>query len=278
MPSRQSPNRLVSRTLYGSGMPTEPSPVLTFPHAAVAQITLSNPPVNALTRPATRRLRAVLRELADDAAVRAVVLTGDRVFSAGSDITEMPEMQNDGDVLARKSNLENATLELLDELPLPTVAAIDGFALGGGLELALCCDLVVADAGARLGLPEIDLGVIPSSGGSMRALRRVGQARAAELVLLGEPVSAETALEWGLINRVAPRGQSLSVALDLAQALARKSRSAVRANKQALALTFGESPGLPARRALPVFEKAFESADGREGVRAFLAKESPDFG
>ncbi|CCQ13930.1 Short chain enoyl-CoA hydratase [Rhodococcus sp. AW25M09] len=258
-------------------MPTELSPVLSFPHEAVAQITLSNPPVNALTRPATRRLRAILRDLAHDSAIRAVVLTGERVFSAGSDIAEMPEMQHNGDVLARKSTRENGTLELLADLPLATVAAIDGFALGGGLEMALCCDLVVADAGARLGLPEIDLGVIPSSGGSMRALRRVGQARAAELVLLGEPISAETALDWGLINRVAPRGASLSVALDLAQVLARKSRSAVHANKRALALTFGESPYEPARRALPVFEEAFESPDGREGVRAFLAKESPRF-
>ncbi|MDI9893898.1 enoyl-CoA hydratase-related protein [Rhodococcus sp. IEGM 1381] len=258
-------------------MPTESSPVLSFPHRAVAQITLSNPPVNALTRPATRRLHAVLRELARDATIRAVVITGERVFSAGSDISEMPEMQKDGDVLARKSTFENATLDLLAELPLPTVAAVDGFALGGGLEMALCCDLVVADAGAQLGLPEIDLGVIPSSGGSMRALRRVGQARAAELVLLGEPIAAETALEWGLINRVAPRGASLSVALDLAQTLARKSRSAVHANKRALELTFGPSPYEPARRALPVFEEAFGSPDGREGVRAFLAKESPRF-
>ncbi|MGV8871521.1 MAG: enoyl-CoA hydratase/isomerase family protein [Rhodococcus sp. (in: high G+C Gram-positive bacteria)] len=258
-------------------MPTDSSPVLSFPHEAVAQITLSNPPVNALARPATRRLRDILRELSQDAAIRAVVLTGDRVFSAGSDISEMPEMQDDGDVLARKSTLENATLELLADLPIATIAAIDGFALGGGLEMALCCDLVVADAGARLGLPEIDLGVIPSSGGSMRALRRVGQARAAELVLLGAPISAETALDWGLINRVAPRGSSLSVAVDLAQVLARKSRSAVYANKRALALTFGRSPHEPARRALPVFEEAFESADGREGVRSFLAKESPNF-
>ncbi|MBY4207581.1 enoyl-CoA hydratase/isomerase family protein [Rhodococcus fascians] len=258
-------------------MPTESSPVLSFPHQAVAQITLSNPPVNALTQPATRRLRAILRELADDSTVRAVVLTGDRVFSAGSDISEMPAMQAAGDVLERKSNVENATLELLADLPLPTVAAIDGFALGGGLEMALCCDLVVADAGARLGLPEIDLGLVPSSGGTMRALRRVGQSRAAELVLLGEPISAETALEWGLINRVAPRGGSLSMALDLAHLLAAKSRSAVHANKRAIALTFGQSPHEPARRALPVFEEAFESADGREGVRAFLAKDSPNF-
>ncbi|MFI8569238.1 enoyl-CoA hydratase/isomerase family protein [Rhodococcus sp. NPDC078407] len=259
-------------------MPTEHSPVLSFPHPAVAQITLSNPPVNALTRPATRRLHTVLRELAVGNEIRAVVLTGERVFSAGSDISEMPSMQADGDVLARKSAFETATLDLLADLPLPTVAAIDGFALGGGLEMAMCCDLVVADAGARLGLPEIDLGVIPSSGGSMRALRRVGQARAAELVLLGEPITAETALEWGLINRVAPRGESLSVALDLAHVLARKSRSAVHANKRALALTFGEEPYEPAQRALPVFEEAFGSTDGKEGVRAFLAKQSPNFG
>ncbi|WP_415971381.1 enoyl-CoA hydratase/isomerase family protein [Rhodococcus sp. 077-4] len=259
-------------------MTAEPSPVLTFPHEAVAQITLSNPPVNALTRPATRRLRTVLQGLAQDVAIRALVVTGERVFSAGSDIAEMPEMQEAGDVLARKSELENATLDLLAALPLPTVAAIDGFALGGGLEMALCCDLIVADARARLGLPEIDLGVIPSSGGSMRALRRIGQARASELVLLGRPISAETALDWGLINRVAPRGESLAAALDLARTLASKSRTAVHANKRALALTFGENPDLPARRALPVFEEAFESADGREGVRAFLAKESPRFG
>lgn len=248
-----------------------------MPAEGIALITLTDPPVNALTMDATRRLNAMLQTLTADRDVRVVVLTGDRVFSAGSDITEMPAMQRDGDVLARKSEFENATLDLLSDLPIPTVAALRGIALGGGLELAMCCDLIVAEEGAKLGLPEVDLGLIPSSGGAMRALRRVGQARASELLLLGAPITAETALEWGLINRVAPRGEAVETALDLAGQLATKSRTAVDANKKSLRLAFGDSPNEPARASLAVFEEAFDSRDGVEGVRAFLAKEAPRF-
>lgn len=245
----------------------------------IAVLTLDNPPVNAMTRDATRLLNSLLRDCVEHSDIRAVVVTGagDRAFCAGSDIGEMPQMQREGSVVARKTAFENAAMDFLAELPLPTIAALNGVCLGGGLELALCCDFIVAEEGGLLGLPEIDLGLIPSSGGPMRAIRRIGFTRATELVLLGEPVSAEMALDWGLVSRVVPRGDALDASLRLAEKLASKSRSAIALNKLALARTFGDDPNLPARRSIPLFEESFDSTDGRAGVRAFLAKQQASF-
>lgn len=245
----------------------------------VAVLTLDNPPVNAMTRAATRRLNELLRRCVADTAVRAVVITGagEKAFSAGSDIGEMPAMQREGSVVERKTGFENHAMDYIAELPIPTVAAVGGACLGGGLELALCCDFIVAEEGGLLGLPEVDLGLIPSSGGPMRAIRRIGLTRATELVLLGEPITAETALSWGLISRVVGVGDALAQSTALARKLAQKSSSALRLNKQALAATFGDEPNLPATKSVPLFEHAFESTDGDEGVRAFLAKEKPTF-
>lgn len=246
----------------------------------VAVVTLDNPPVNAMTRRATRTLNAHLRDYVDGGKVRAVVITGagEKAFCAGSDISEMPEMQQEKSVVARKTEFENHAMDYLADLPIPTIAAIGGVCLGGGLELAMCCDFLIAEEGVLLGLPEIDLGLIPSSGGPMRAIRRIGLTRATELVLLGEPITAETALSWGLVTRVVPRGRALPEASILAGTLAGKSATALALNKQALARAFGSEPNLPAQHSVPLFEQSFESPDGVEGVRAFLAKEHPKFG
>lgn len=245
----------------------------------IAVLTLDNPPVNAMTRASTRELNGLLRRCVADGSVRVVVLTGagEKAFCAGSDISEMPEMQRTESVVARKTEFENSAMDFLAELPIPTIAALNGVCLGGGLELAMCCDFVVAEEGGLLGLPEVDLGLIPSSGGPMRAIRRIGLTRATELVLLGEPISAETALAWGLISRVAPKGEAVPASMTLARALASKSPSALALNKRALARTFGDEPNLPARTSVPLFEESFQSSDGHEGVRAFLAKERPRF-
>ncbi|WP_072807133.1 enoyl-CoA hydratase/isomerase family protein [Rhodococcoides yunnanense] len=258
---------------------SDTAPVTRTISHGIAVLTLDNPPVNAMTQAATRELNAQLRDCVARDDVRVVVITGagNRAFCAGSDISEMPQMQRERSVVARKTAFENAAMDYLADLPLPTIAAINGVCLGGGLELAMCCDFLVAEEGGLLGLPEVDLGLIPSSGGPMRAIRRLGLTRAAELVLLGEPITAQTALAWGLVNRLAPRGTALQAALGLAETLAAKSGSALRLNKQALARAFGAEPNLPAQQSVPLFEESFESADGSEGVRAFLAKETPDF-
>jgi enoyl-CoA hydratase/carnithine racemase len=180
-------------------------------------------------------------------------------------------------VVGKKSRFENETWSRLDDFPRPTIAALNGLAYGGGLELAVCCDLIVADAGARLALPEIKLGVLAGTGGTVRVARRVGEGRAKELMFLGEPIDAETARAWGLVNRVVPTGQALAAALEWAAILASRPGRALELCKQAidLALDLPEDEALA--RTLPISAAVFRTADCREGVRAFFAREPPRF-
>lgn len=175
------------------------SPVI-IEAGGVTTIRLNNPPLNLISKEVTEALGRSLEELERNSSVRAVVLTGTgtRAFSAGSDVKEFPDLA--GRVGEGKLLEENAVYDRLAGLPMPTVAAIEGDALGGGLELALCCDLRVASAVARLGLPELRLGVMPGSGGTQRLPRLIGLARAKELILLGELVDPETALTYGIVT------------------------------------------------------------------------------
>ena len=164
----------------------------------VALLTLNNPPLNLATLASTRQLNAALDDLAVDPALLVLVVrgAGERAFSAGSDIGEFPGYLAEGNIVEKKLRYENETLVMLDNFPKPTIAALNGLAYGGGLELAVCCDLIVADKIAKLSLPEIKLGVFPGSGGTLRVTRRIGLARAKEMMFLGEPVSAVQALDW----------------------------------------------------------------------------------
>src|SRR5438093_12109417 len=172
---------------------------------AVATLTLDRPKaLNALDAATLRELARAIRELRRDGGVRALVVTGagDKAFSAGADIAAMAAMSAaDGHAYSR---LGHEVLARLEALAIPVVAAVNGVALGGGLELALACDLIVASEKARLGQPEINLGLIPGFGGTQRLVRRIGQTRARELIYLGHMVAAEEALRVGLVNRVVP--------------------------------------------------------------------------
>src|SRR2546429_5490722 len=172
---------------------------------AVATLTLDRPKaLNALDAATLRELARAIRELRRDESVRAVVVTGagEKAFSAGADIRAMAAMSAaEGHAYSR---LGHEVLGRLEALPVPVVAAVNGIALGGGLELALACDLIVASEKARLGQPEINLGLIPGFGGTQRLVRRIGQTRARELIYLGHMVAAEEALRLGLVNRVVP--------------------------------------------------------------------------
>src|SRR6201987_5030727 len=174
----------------------------------VALVTLNNPPLNLVTLDMTRQLNALVARLATDEAVRVMVLTGSgtKAFCAGSDIKEFPRMMAPGVVVPQKLALENEAYSRVDDFPKPTIAALNGLAFGGGLELAACCDLIIAEAGTMVALPEIKLGVFPGSGGTVRVTRRIGLGRAKEMMFLGDPVAVETGLAWGLVNRVVPRG------------------------------------------------------------------------
>jgi enoyl-CoA hydratase len=244
---------------------------------AVTRLVLDNPPLNLVTGEMMERLDAALDAVAADAAARAVVLTGagTRAFCAGSDVKEFEALA--GRVAQGKLLYEKYVYRKLAELPVPTIAAIEGDALGGGLELALCCDLRIASARARLGMPEVRLGVIPGSGGTQRLPAVVGPARAKELILVGELITAQRAEQIGLVNAVVGEGEALAAATDMAQRIAQRGPVAVREAKRLIerARDLDLDAGMAAE--LDASDRVFASDDMLEGARAFFAKRPPEF-
>lgn len=253
-----------------------PNDLIVLERGQITTLRLNNPPLNLVTKELTAALKGALTAIADDASVRTLVVAGgNRAFCAGSDVKEFASLR--GRVGAGKLIEENAVYDMLAGLPVPTVAAIEGDALGGGLELALCCDLRVASEGARFGLPEVRLGVIPGSGGTQRLPRLVGLARAKELILLGEVIDASTALRFGLVNRVVATGSTEAMARTLAEDLAKRGPVAVREAKGALDAALDGSLADGKARELDASERVFATEDMLEGAAAFLEKRSPEF-
>jgi enoyl-CoA hydratase/carnithine racemase len=243
----------------------------------VAHLELVNPPLNLVTHELTEELREALTRLAAADDVRAVVVSGrgERAFCAGSHIGEFTGLR--GRVAEGKLLLEKLVYRQLAELPMPTIAAIEGDALGGGLELALCCDLRVASARARLGMPEVRLAVLPGSGGTQRLPRLIGPGRAKELILTGRIISAEEAERIGLVNRVVSAGEARAVADGMANEIAARGPLAVREAKRLIddALDRDLDAGLAAE--LDASERVFSSEDMIEGANAFFGKRDPDY-
>jgi len=243
----------------------------------VAHIELVNPPLNLVTRELTEQLREALARLAAADDVRAVVVTGrgERAFCAGSHIGEFEGLR--GRVAEGKLLLEKLVYRQLAELPMPTIAAIEGDALGGGLELALCCDLRIASARARLGMPEVRLAVLPGSGGTQRLPRVVGPARAKELILTGRIISADEAERIGLVNQVVPAGEARQAAEAMADEIAARGPLAVREAKRLIdaAMDLDLDAGLAAE--LDASERIFASEDMLEGANAFFGKRDPEY-
>jgi enoyl-CoA hydratase len=245
----------------------------------VAHLELADPPLNLLGRELLAELEAALAALAeaDPGEVRAVVLTGrgDRAFSAGSHVREFETMAGQGgrDRLA----LDERVASRLACLPMPSIAAIEGNALGGGLEIALCCDLRVASGRAKLGLPEVRLGVIPGAGGTQRLPRLVGAGHAKDLILTGRILEADEALRIGLVDRVVAAGEARSAADGLAAEIADRGPIAVREAKRLvdLALDLDLDAGLAAE--LEASTRVFATEDMLEGARAFFEKRPPAF-
>jgi enoyl-CoA hydratase len=253
-------------------------PVRLERRGAVAVLTLSRPEVlNALDRATLEALRARIGEVAADAGFRAVVLTGEgRAFAAGADIAEMRGL----DALAAEafSRLGHAALAALEELPIPTLAAVNGFALGGGCELACACDWIYASQKARFGQPEVNLGLLPGFGGTTRLTRRVGVAWAKELVCSGEPIDAETALRIGLANRVFEPEALVDAAVRAGDAIARKGPLAVEVAKRVIQASQDADLHVAHRLEQSAFGMLFATADREEGMDAFLHKREPKFG
>jgi methylglutaconyl-CoA hydratase len=246
---------------------------------SAAIVTLNRPDRrNALDRQSVRELGRLGRELSADSGVRAAIVTGagERAFCAGADLKEREGM-SEAEV-REMLDLYRSELAWLGGAPFPVVAALNGPALGGGLELALTCDLRTAAPNAILGLPETSLGIIPGAGGTQRLPRLVGVPRALEVVLLGRRLGAEEALAWGLVNRVAPAGSALVD--DTLAWLAPVLGGAPLAMKAALEAVRA-APSLPLDAGLDAERRAYEicltSEDRREALRAFAEKRAPSF-
>ncbi len=242
----------------------------------IATVTINRPDVrNALDRSTVTELTTAMADLGASSEVGAVILTGsgDRVFVSGADIRQMRERRRDDGLAAINSSAFSA----VERCVKPTIAAINGHALGGGCELALACDLRIAAEHAMLGQPEVGLGIIPAAGATQRLPRLIGLGRASHLVLTGDPIDAATALNWGLVNAVVPGADLADAARTLAGRILARGPLAVRLAK--LALGASSRVDLESGLLIETLAQAlcFESEDKREGTSAFLEKRKPKF-
>jgi enoyl-CoA hydratase/carnithine racemase len=260
-------------------MSADASPISVEQRGTIAIWTIQRPlRMNSLSRDLLLGFGRLSREVASNASVRAVVVTGagDKAFCAGADLKERRGM-SENDVRVQ-IDLYRSELASLDRCPKPVVAAINGVALGGGLELALVCDLRVAASHAELGFPETSLGIIPGGGGTQRLPRLIGEARAKELILLARRLSASEALAWGLVNRVTPEGAN--VVDDAVSWLTPVAQGAPIAQAAALE-AIDRAPDMPLDLGLELekvsYDKVLVSEDRREALEAFAAKRKPVF-
>jgi enoyl-CoA hydratase/carnithine racemase len=239
-------------------------------HAAV--LTIDNPPVNVLSRVVLDALSERLDEVLEDPEVRAVVLVSaaEKAFAAGANIREMAPM---GPSEAFEHGRRGQALtRQIERLPLPVIAAVHGVAYGGGCEIVLACDFVIASTDAQFGQPEINLGIMPGWGGTRRLPRRVGTVRARRWILAGRPVTAEAAEAAGLVERVVPRAELLSTALALAEELATKPALALAAAKYALLNAVDPDLDRGLAYELDLWSRLFGTVGQKDGMEAFLAK------
>jgi enoyl-CoA hydratase len=245
---------------------------------AVSTVTVNRPQaLNALNPATLDELLRCCSEIRQDGAVRCLIVTGagEKAFVAGADIAAMVSMSP---MQGREFSRHGQQLMLaLEELPIPVIAAVNGFALGGGLELALACDLIIASQSAKFGQPEINLGIIPGFGGTQRLARRVGVGAARLMIYSGEMIGADEAVRLGLVNRVVPPGELMTEVQKLAATLAAKAPIALQQAKAAI--TAGSEIDLQdgCRYESEAFTVTFASEDRVEGMRAFLDKRRPTF-
>jgi len=252
-----------------------PKHLLLTRHEHVAVVQLNRPDVlNALSMALMAELVEALETLEKDDEVRCIIITGgDRVFAAGADIREMA----DASAVTMLLRDQFARWDRIRRIKTPLIAAVCGVALGGGCELVMACDLVVAAENARFGQPEINIGVMPGAGGTQRLTRAVGKAKAMEMVLTGRAITAEEAWRLGLVTMVVPAEACLEEARALAREIASKPPLAVRLAKEAVLKSFDTTveAGLEFER--KNFYLLFASEDQKEGMRAFMEKRKPDW-
>jgi enoyl-CoA hydratase/carnithine racemase len=250
------------------------------PAEHVARLTISNPAKrNALDHPILDAISDVLAELAAEGEARCVVVTGAHgVFSAGYEINEFADSKFQEEAERLVAHPFTNAIEALESYPYPTLAALPGHTIGGGLELALACDLRVAAEGIKLGMPPAKLGLVYSHTGLRRFIDAIGASRTRELFLLANYIGADTALQWGLVNRVAPAGELEALALGLAEEMAGNAPLSQAGNKRVIAALLRARSRLPEeveRELLELRRASFASLDMREGMSAFAEKRAP---
>ncbi|WP_409305199.1 enoyl-CoA hydratase/isomerase family protein [Peribacillus sp. SCS-155] len=243
-----------------------------------AILTIDNPPLNVLSQQIFSELYEVFSELEQDDEVVAVLLTGagEKAFAAGADIKEFPQMMGSSNL---KETIMNGhrTLNFIDDFRKPTIAVLNGMTFGGGCELALSCDIRIAEEHSQLGLPEVALGLFPGGGGTQRLPRLVGPAKAKELMFTGKPITAQEAEKIGLVNTVVEKGNGLSEAKKLAGTITGYSLQALSRIKKAVneGLQSSLDEGIDLEATL--FAEVFRTEDIKEGVQAFIEKRKPSF-
>ncbi|RLB03437.1 MAG: enoyl-CoA hydratase/isomerase family protein [Deltaproteobacteria bacterium] len=244
----------------------------------IALLKINRPKVlNALDRETLMELQGALKELAQRGDVRVLIITGEgqKAFVAGADVAEMSEM---GPQEAYEfSRLGHETLKMVEEFPCPVIAAVNGYALGGGLELALACDLIFASEGARLGLPEVTLGIFPGFGGTQRLPRLIGKARAKEVIFTGEMIEARRAYEMGIVNRVCPPERLLEEAKEVARRMAKNGPVALKMAKKVVERGYDVPLQEGEELEISAWANLFSTHDQKEGMRAFLEKRKATF-
>ncbi len=244
---------------------------------AVAYITTNRPPMNPLNLAILREMQDAINKIAADKSLRVLIITGggDKSFVAGADIKAMSGMTQEQ--IEEFGLAGQAVMRSLENLPIPVIAAVNGFALGGGTELAISCDFIIASEKAKFGQPEVKLGIIPGFGGTQRLARLIGRNMAKELIYRGNIIDAAEALRIGLANHVVPADKLMEEAEKIAAEIAAAGPRAVALCKQAI--NGGYHKELDAGNDIEVncFFESFKTADRREGLSAFLEKRTPDF-
>lgn len=242
---------------------------------SIAIIQLNRPKAyNALNPGLMLELTETVRQLDADPSVGAIIITGnEKAFAAGADIKEMAPMSADE---IRKVD-PIGVWDAVSAIKKPIIAAVSGFALGGGCELAMMCDIIVASETAQFGQPEINLGIIPGAGGTQRLTHAIGKFKAMDWILTGEIFSAAQAFQAGLVSRLVPAGEELNTAKEIAKKIAAKGAVAVRHAKEAIHASFNNPFDTALKKERELFYSLFDTTDQKEGMSAFLEKRKPNF-
>lgn len=243
----------------------------------VVILTIQSPPANALSSKLLNALSDKLDEMESDEKVKAILLKGEgRFFSAGADIKEFTSLQGASDYQSL-SEFGQQLFDRIENFSVPVIAAIHGAALGGGMELAMACHIRIATNNAKLGLPELSLGIIPGFAGTQRLPQYVGTAKAYEMILTGEPITAHEAYQFGLVNRVVDEEQLIDAATELAEKIASKSKPTITRIMQLIPYAKTERFANGVKAEAEAFGEIFGSEDAKEGVQAFIEKRKPNF-